>query len=209
MTAGLGVGRRAMLSRRVRLLVAATITYNVIEAVVAISAGAAASSTALIGFGLDSVIEVASASAVAWQFCGRDHETRERTALKIIALSFFALAGYVTVESVRSLTGAQDAEHSTVGIVLAAASLTIMPLLSYAQRRAGRELGSTSAVADSRQTLLCAYLSGALLAGLLLNRLFGWSWADPIVALFIAGVADREGQQAWRGKHCCGDVNGC
>jgi divalent metal cation (Fe/Co/Zn/Cd) transporter len=208
-TAGLGLGRRAMLSRRVRLLVAATITYNVIEAVVAISAGAVASSTALIGFGLDSVIEVASASAVAWQFCGRDPETRERTALKIIALSFFALAGYITVESVRSLTGAQDAEHSTVGIVLAAASLTIMPLLSYAQRRAGRELGSTSAVADSRQTLLCAYLSGALLAGLLLNSLFGWSWADPIVALFIAGVAVREGQQAWRGKHCCGAVNGC
>jgi divalent metal cation (Fe/Co/Zn/Cd) transporter len=208
-TAGLDVDRRAMLSRRVRLLVAATITYNVIEAVVAISAGAVASSTALIGFGLDSVIEVASASAVAWQFCGRDPETRERTALQIIALSFFALAGYVTVESVRSLTGGQHAEHSTVGIVLAAASLTIMPLLSYAQRRAGRELGSTSAVADSRQTLLCAYLSGALLAGLLLNSLFGWSWADPIVALFIAGVAVREGQQAWRGKHCCGAVNGC
>jgi divalent metal cation (Fe/Co/Zn/Cd) transporter len=208
-TVGRDVGRRAVLSRRIRLLVAATISYNVIEAVVAISAGAVASSTALIGFGLDSVIEVASASAVAWQFCGRDPETRERTALKIIALSFFALAGYITVESVRSLTGAQDAEHSTVGIVLAAASLTIMPLLSYAQRRAGRELGSTSAVADSRQTLLCAYLSGALLAGLLLNSLFGWSWADPIVALFIAGVAVREGQQAWRGKHCCGAVNGC
>ena len=209
MIVGLDVGRRAMLSRRVRLLVAATITYNVIEAVVAISAGAVASSTALIGYGLDSVIEVASASAVAWQFCGRDPETRERTALKIIALSFFALAGYVTVEAVRSLTGAQDAEHSTVGIVLAAVSLMIMPLLSYAQRRAGRELGSTSAVADSRQTLLCAYLSGALLAGLLLNSLFGWSWADPIVALIIAGVAVREGQQAWRGKHCCGAVNGC
>ncbi|MGH3981724.1 MAG: cation transporter [Pseudonocardiaceae bacterium] len=209
MTAGLDVGRRAVLSRRVRLLVAATISYNVIEAVVAISAGAVASSTALIGFGLDSVIEVASASAVAWQFCGSDPETRERTALKIIALSFFALAGYVTVESVRSLTGAHEAEHSTVGIVLATVSLLIMPLLSYAQRHAGRELGSTSAVADSRQTLLCAYLSGALLAGLLLNSLFGWSWTDPIVALIIAGVAVREGQQAWRGKHCCGAVNGC
>lgn len=209
MTAGLDIGRRAMLFRRVRLLVGATIAYNVIEAVVAISAGAVASSTALIGFGLDSVIEVASASAVAWQFYGPKPETRERTALKIIALSFFALAGYITVESVRSLTGAHDAEHSTVGIVLAAVSLMIMPLLSYAQRRAGRELGSTSAVADSRQTLLCAYLSGALLAGLLLNSLFGWSWADPIVALIIAGVAVREGQQAWRGKHCCGAVNGC
>jgi divalent metal cation (Fe/Co/Zn/Cd) transporter len=208
-TAGLDAGRRAVLSHRVRLLVAATISYNVIEATVAISAGAVASSTALIGFGLDSVIEVASASAVAWQFYGPKPETRERTALKIIALSFFALAGYLTVESVRSLTGAQDAEHSTVGIVLAAVSLVIMPLLSYSQRRAGRELGSTSAVADSRQTLLCTYLSGALLAGLLLNSLFGWSWADPVVALIIAGVAVREGQQAWRGKHCCGAVNGC
>ena len=152
---------------------------------------------------------VASASAVAWQFCGPDPETRERTALKIIALSFFALAGYVAVEAVRSLTGGQEAQHSTVGIVLAALSLVIMPLLSYAQCRAGRELGSTRAVADSRQTLLCTYLSGALLTGLLLNSLFGLSWADPIVALIIAGVAVREGQQAWRGKHGCGAVNGC
>ncbi len=209
MTAGPDVGRRTMLSRRVRLLVAATISYNVIEAIVAISAGMVASSTALIGFGLDSVIEVASASAVAWQFSGRDPEARERTALKAISLSFFALAGYVTVESVRSLTGAEDASHSTVGIALAAVSLVIMPLLSYAQRRAGRELGSASAVADSRQTLLCTYLSGVLLVGLLLNSLFGWSWADPIVALIIAGVAVREGREAWRGKHCCGVVDDC
>lgn len=209
MTAGPDVGRRTMLSRRVRLLVAATISYNVIEAIVAISAGVVASSTALIGFGLDSVIEVASASAVAWQFSGRDPEARERTALKAISLSFFALAGYVTVESVRSLTGAEDASHSTVGIALAAVSLVIMPLLSYAQRRAGRELGSASAVADSRQTLLCTYLSGVLLVGLLLNSLFGWSWADPIVALIIAGVAVREGREAWRGKHCCGVVDDC
>ncbi len=209
MTAGPDVGRRTMLSRRVRLLVAATISYNVIEAIVAISAGMVASSTALIGFGLDSVIEVASASAVAWQFSGRDPEARERTALKIIALSFFALASYVTVESVRSLTGAQDAGHSTVGIVLAAASLVIMPVLSYAQRRAGRELGSASAVADSQQTLLCTYLSGVLLVGLILNSLFGWSWADPVVALIIAGVAVREGREAWRGKHCCGVVDDC
>jgi len=200
--------RRTVLSRRIRLLVAATISYNVIEAIVAISAGVVASSTALIGFGLDSMIEVASATAVAWQFSGQDPEARERTALKIIALSFFALAGFITVESVRSLTGAEDAGHSTVGIALAAVSLVIMPVLSYAQRRAGREFGSASAVADSRQTLLCTYLSGALLVGLLLNSLFGWSWADPIVALIIAGVAVREGRQAWRGKHCCG-VDGC
>ncbi|RKT88261.1 cation efflux family protein [Saccharopolyspora antimicrobica] len=195
--------RRAVLTRRVRLLVAATITYNIIEAVVAIAAGSVASSTALIGFGLDSVIEVASAAAVAWQFSGADPEARERTALKVIAVSFFALAAYVTVESVRSLLGAESADHSTVGIVLAALSLVIMPGLSYAQRRTGRELGSASAVADSRQTLLCTYLSGVLLVGLLLNSSFGWSWADPVVALVIAAVAVKEGREAWRGEHCC------
>jgi len=195
--------RNLVLTRRVRLLVAATITYNVIEAVIALAAGTIASSTALIGFGLDSVIEVASATAVAWQFSGRDPEARERTALKVIAVSFFALAAYVTVESIRALFGASPAEHSTVGIVLAAVSLVVMPGLSDAQRRAGRELGSASAVADSKQTLLCAHLSGVLLVGLLLNSLFGWYWADPLVALVIAAVAVKEGREAWRGDHCC------
>lgn len=195
--------RRQVLSRRVRFLVAATISYNVIEAIVALSAGAAASSTALIGFGLDSVIEVVSAAAVAWQFSGADPEARERAALRVIAVSFFALAAYVSVESARSLVGGDAAEHSTVGIVLAAVSLAVMPFLSAAQRRAGRELGSASAVADSRQTLLCTYLSGVLLVGLVLNSLFGWSWADPVVALVIAAVAVREGITAWRGEHCC------
>lgn len=166
-------------------------------------AGTVASSTALIGFGLDSVIEVASAAAVAWQFSGKDPEARERAALKVIAVSFFALAVYVTVESVRSLLGAESAQHSTVGIVLAAVSLLVMPFLSSAQRSAGRELGSASAVADSKQTLLCTYLSGVLLVGLLLNSLLGWSWADPIVALVIAAVAIKEGREAWRGEHCC------
>jgi divalent metal cation (Fe/Co/Zn/Cd) transporter len=195
--------RRAVLTRRVRLLVAATITYNVIEAVVALTAGTIASSAALIGFGLDSVIEVASATAVAWQFSGPDPEARERTALRVIALSFFALAAYVTVESVRALAGVAEAAPSTVGIVLAAVSLAVMPFLSYAQRRAGRELGSRSAVADSHQTLLCTYLSGVLLVGLVLNGLFGWSWADPLAALVIAAVAVKEGRDAWRGRHCC------
>ncbi|MGE5698300.1 MAG: cation transporter [Candidatus Sericytochromatia bacterium] len=195
--------RRAVLTRRVRLLVGATITYNIVEAAVAISAGAVASSTALVGFGLDSLIEVASAAAVAWQFSGEDPERRERTALRVIALSFFALAAYVTVESVRTLSGVVDAKPSTVGIVLAAVSFVVMPVLSYAQRRAGRELGSTSAVADSKQTLLCAYLSGVLLLGLALNSLFGWSWADPVVALVIAAAAVREGREAWRGDPCC------
>ncbi|MEV4091530.1 cation transporter [Streptosporangium saharense] len=195
--------RRAVLRRRIRLLVAATITYNVVEAVVAVTAGTLASSTALVGFGLDSVVEVASAAAVAWQFSAADHERRERAALRVIALSFFALAAYVTADAVRALLGAGEAEHSTTGLVLAALSLVIMPLLSAAQRRAGRELGSASAVADSRQTLLCTYLSAVLLAGLALNGLFGWSWADPVAALVIAAVAVREGLQAWRGDVCC------
>jgi len=195
--------RRAELVRRIRLLVAATITYNVVEAVVAITAGTIASSTALIGFGLDSVIEVSSAAAVAWQFTGADHEKREKTALRIIAVSFFALAAYVTVESVRALLGAGEARHSTVGLALAALSLAVMPLLSYAQRRAGRALGSRSAVADSKQTLLCTYLSAVLLVGLGVNTLFGWAWADPIAALVIAAVAIKEGRDAWRGDTCC------
>jgi divalent metal cation (Fe/Co/Zn/Cd) transporter len=195
--------RRRVLSRRIRLFVAATITYNVIEAVIALTEGARVSSTALIGFGLDSVIEVSSAAAVAWQFAGRDPEAREKVALRIIAFSFFGLAVYVTVESVRSLLGIGAAQHSTIGIALAATSLAIMPVLSWAQRRAGRELGSLSAVADSKQTLLCTYLSAVLLAGLLLNSLFGWSWADPLAALAIAVIAVREGINAWKGDTCC------
>lgn len=197
------VERQQVLTRRVRLLVAATITYNVVEAIIAITAGTIASSTALIGFGLDSVIEVASATALAWQFSAKDHQARERTTLRIIAVSFFVLAAYVTVESVRALLGAEAADHSPVGIALAAASLLIMPGLSYAQRRAGRELGSASAVADSKQTLLCTYLSAVLLVGLVLNSTLGWWWADPLAALTIAAVAVREGREAWRGKHCC------
>ncbi|GGV92804.1 hypothetical protein GCM10015535_54600 [Streptomyces gelaticus] len=203
---GPGPARRDVLTRRIRLLVAATITYNVIEAVVAIAAGTMASSTALIGFGLDSVIEVSSAAAVAWQFSARDHavrEAREQRTLRIIAVSFFALALYVAVDSVRALAGTGEAGHSVPGIVLAALSLAIMPFLSAAQRRAGRELGSATAVADSKQTLLCTYLSAVLLAGLLVNLLFGWSWADPIAALVIAAIAAKEGRDAWQGKGCC------
>ncbi|SDC94960.1 cation diffusion facilitator family transporter [Rhodococcus tukisamuensis] len=204
---GAGVGpmvdRRQVLARRIRLFVAATISYNVVEAAIALSEGARVSSTALIGFGLDSVIEVSSAAAVAWQFAGRDPEARERVALRVIAFSFFALAAYVGVDAVRSLFGFGEARHSTVGIVLAAVSLVIMPVLSWAQRRAGRELGSLSAVADSKQTLLCTYLSAVLLVGLVLNSAFGWSWADPVAALVIAVIAVKEGRSAWRGDTCC------
>lgn len=195
--------RRQVLARRIRYFVAATIIYNVIEAVIALSEGARVSSTALVGFGLDSVIEVSSAAAVAWQFAGRDPEAREKVALRIISFSFFALATYVSIDAVRSLFGAGEARHTTVGIALAAVSLAIMPILSLAQLAAGRELGSLSAVADSKQTLLCTYLSAVLLVGLILNSTLGWSWADPIAALVIATIAVREGINAWKGETCC------
>jgi divalent metal cation (Fe/Co/Zn/Cd) transporter len=204
-TAGLTADRADMLARRIRLLVGATISYNVVEAGVAIAAGAAASSAALLGFGLDSVIEVSSAAAVAWQFAARDHhqrEARERAALRVIAVSFFALAAFVGSDAIRALAGADQARPSAAGIVLAAVSLVIMPVLSLLQRRAGRQLGSASAVADSRQTLLCTYLSGVLLLGLAANALLGWWWADPLVALGIGAVALREAREAWRGEMC-------
>lgn len=197
------VGRQDVLTRRIRWLVAGTIGYNVVEAAVAITAGGMASSTALVGFGLDSAIEVTSAATVAWQFSGPDPEARERAALRIIGLSFFALAGYLAVESIRALGGAGEARPSPVGIALAAVSLLVMPVLSVAQRRAARGLGSASAVADSKQTLLCTYLSAVLLVGLLLNDRFGLSWTDPLAALVIAGVAANEGRRAWRGDGCC------
>jgi divalent metal cation (Fe/Co/Zn/Cd) transporter len=195
--------RRQVLSRRIRLFVAATISYNVIEAVIALTEGTRVSSTALLGFGLDSVIEVSSAAAVAWQFAGRDPEAREKATLRLIAFSFFGLAAFVSVDSLRTLYGFGEAEHSTIGIALAAVSLVVMPVLSWAQRQAGRELGSLTAVADSKQTLLCTYLSAVLLVGLLLNALLGWEWADPIAALVIAAVAVREGMNAWKGDTCC------
>ena len=195
--------RRDVLARRIRFLVAATITYNVVEAVIALTEGTRVSSSALVGFGLDSVIEVSSAAAVAWQFSAKDPETREKAALRFIAFSFFALAAYVSVDAVLSLLGFGEPRPSVIGIALAAASLAVMPVLSLAQRRAGRELGSVSAVADSKQTLLCTYLSAALLGGLVLNALLGWAWADPVAALVIAALAVREGQNAWRGDPCC------
>lgn len=195
--------RRAVLRRRIQLLVAATIIYNAIEAVVALTAGTIASSVALIGFGLDSVIEVSSAAAVAWQFSTADPQRRERVTLRVIACSFFALAIYVTIAALRTLFGAGEAERSTVGIILVVVSVAIMPFLSYAQRRAGRELGSTTAVADSKQTLLCTYLSAAVLVGLVLNAVLGWWWADPAAGLMLAVLAVREGRNAWRGDLCC------
>jgi divalent metal cation (Fe/Co/Zn/Cd) transporter len=199
--------RRTALGRRAQLLAAASVVYNTGEAVVAIGAGVAASSVALVGFGLDSIVEMSSGLIILWQFRHKVPQARERQALRLIAVSFFALAGYVTFESLRSLASGEAAAHSTVGIVLAAVSLIVMPFLSWAQRRTGRRLGSMTVVADSKQTLLCTYLSAVLLLGLLLNSALGWWWADPLVGLVVAGLAVKEGRDAWRGDACaCGPL---
>lgn len=199
---------RSRLGRRAQLLAAASVTYNAAEAVIAIAAGAAAGSAALVGFGLDSVVEVSSGLVILWQFRHRLPETRERRALRLIALSFFALAGYVAQDSVRGLVSGADPDASPVGIVLACVSLVAMPFLSWAQRRTGRALGSNAVVADSTQTLLCTYLSAVLLGGLVLNATLGWGWADPLAGLVIAAVALKEGRDAWRGEGCCSPVAG-
>ena len=194
--------RTETLRRRIRWIVGATIAYNVIEAVVAISSGVVASSAALVGFGLDSVVEVLSAAAVAWQFTRKDPERWEKPTLRVIAVSFFLLAAYVGTSAVLSLLGAVEPRHSTVGLILTALSVVVMPVLSLLEYRTGRELGSATAVADSRQTLICSLLSAAVLVGLALNSLFGWWWADAVAALVIVGFAVREGVEAWRGDTC-------
>jgi divalent metal cation (Fe/Co/Zn/Cd) transporter len=206
MTTTTAADRTTVLQRRIRWIVGATIGYNLIEAVVAITAGSVASSAALIGFGLDSTIEVLSAAAVAWQFTRRDPERWEKPTLRVIAVAFFALAAYVTVSALLTLLARVEVHHSPVGIVLTALSVVIMPFLSFAERRAGNELGSATAVADSKQTLICTYLSAAVLIGLLLNSLFGWWWADPLAGLVIAIFAIREGIEAWKGDACATSV---
>ncbi len=180
----------------------ATVAWNVIEAVVAVAAGQAAGSVALISFGLDSSVEVASAAVIIWQFHGAD-EQRERLALRLIGVSFLALAVYVGARAVFDLFEGNQPESSAVGIALAAASLVVMPILAAAKSRVGLAMGSPTVTADSRQTWLCTYLSVVLLAGLALNALAGWWWADPIAGLVIAGLAAREGVEAWNGETCC------
>jgi divalent metal cation (Fe/Co/Zn/Cd) transporter len=192
------------LRRRGLVLAGLTIAWNVVEAVVAVSAGLAAGSIALVGFGFDSTIEVLSAWVVVWQFRGELRggfdEARERRALRVIGVTFFVLAAYVVVEALRDLFFVDsEAAESTVGIVLAALSLAVMPALAWAKSRTALELGSPTLRADATETLLCAWLSAALLAGLVLNAVAGWWWADPLAALAIAGLAAHEGLEAIRG----------
>ena len=179
------------------------LVYNVLEAATAITAGALASSTALVGFGLGSIVEVTSALAITWQYAHHTPRTREHRALRIVTVSFFALAAYVSVDAVLSLSAGREAEHGLLGIALAALSLLVMPIVSFVERRIGTELGSASVVADSKQLLLCSYLSAVLLVGLVINSTLGWSWANPVAGLLIAALAVREGRNALRGNVCC------
>ena len=177
----------------------ATIAWNLLEAVAAITAGAAGS-VGLVSFGLDSTIEVASALVVVWQFRGGRDEQRERPALRAIAISFFALAAYAGVQAIVDLVMRSEPDSSVPGIVISALSLVVMPVLASAKRRVGRRLTPQTVIADSAQTLLCTYLSAALLVGLVLNAAFGWWWADPLVALVVAVLAATEGRSAWHGE---------
>jgi divalent metal cation (Fe/Co/Zn/Cd) transporter len=196
---------RARLERRARMLAWSGNAYHVGEFAVAIGAGIAAGSIALIGFGADSLIEVFSGGVIGWLFTGSriGSEAAERRAQKLIAISFFILAAYVGVESVRTLLGGDHPSRSWVGIGLAAVTAPTMPLLARAKRRVGRQLGSAATVKEGQQNQVCAYLSIALLIGLGANALLGWWWADPAAALVIAGVAAYEGRESWRGEGCC------
>ena len=192
----------ALLARGRRLEVF-TLAWNVIEAIVAGLAGLAAGSTALIGFGLDSLIESLSGGVLLWRLQdGRAGEARERIAQRLVAMSFVALAGYVTVESVLTLSSRSEPDASLVGIVLATLSVIVMPILARAKRSVAAGLGSPALTADSRQTDLCAYLSAILLVGLGLNALLGWWWADPAAALAMVPIMVYEARRSWRGDSC-------
>ena len=203
--APLPVSERARFERQARLLAWCGIGYHIIEFAVALIAGIAAGSIALIGFGADSLIEALAGFVVLWLFTGArvGSQGAERRAQQLIAASFFILAAYVGVESVRGLVGGHEPDPSWVGIALAAFTASTMPLLAHVKRRVAQRLQSAAAVKEASQTQLCAYLSVALLIGLLANALFGWWWADPAAALVIAAVAVREGRESWRGEGCC------
>jgi divalent metal cation (Fe/Co/Zn/Cd) transporter len=206
-TAQIVTDSRTALVRRAQLLARLGIAWHAVEAAVAIAAGAAAGSIALVGFGADSLIEAAAGLVLLWRFAGAragsDHA--ERRAQKLIGVSFLVLAAYVGIEAVRDLATTARPDVSYVGIGLAIVTLLTMPPLAIAKGRLGDRLGSSATKSEGRQNMLCAYLSGALLVGLSANALFGAWWADPVTALLIGGVALKEGRDAWRGESCCAD----
>jgi divalent metal cation (Fe/Co/Zn/Cd) transporter len=201
--------KRADMMRHGRRLEYLTIGWNLLEAVVAIGSGLVAGSSALVGFGFDSLIESTSGGALLWRLHSDvDAERRERIALKLVGGSFLLLGAYVAFDAVKSLINREPPEASHVGIGLAIVSLRVMPLLARAKRRVASSLNSRAMKADSRQTDICAYLSAILLGGLLLNALLGWWWADPVAALAMVPIIAKEGIESLRGERCCDDV-GC
>jgi len=197
--------RYEQLARRVKLLSWLSLAWMTVEGAVAIAAGIVASSIALIGFGLDSAIEGFASVIIIWRFTGHRVFSREaeQRAQKLVAVQFFLLAPYVAVESIRSLLGGEHPDVSWVGISLAVGSVILMPMLGIAKQRLADQLGSAATAGEGRQNMLCAYLAGALLVGLLGNALAGAWWLDPAVGLLIAGVAVKEGREAWQGEGCC------
>ncbi|HEY4865793.1 MAG TPA: cation transporter [Candidatus Dormibacteraeota bacterium] len=196
---------RARLVARARLLAWGANAWHMIEFAIAVAAGVASSSTALVGFGADSLIEALAGFVVIWRFARRRSESAaaERRAQQLVAISFFLLAAYVVGDTVRTLAGASHPQVSWPGIALAAFTAVTMPLLAMAKRRVGRQLDSAATVSEGSQNMVCAYLSVALLVGLGANAAFGAWWADSLAALVIAGVAIREGIESWRGDACC------
>jgi divalent metal cation (Fe/Co/Zn/Cd) transporter len=195
----------ARIVRRAKLLAWLGLGWHGIEAAVAITAGAIAGSIALVGFGADSLIEAVAGVVLLWRFAESraSSEAAERRAQRLIGVSFYVLAVYITVEAVRTLAGTQHPHVSYVGIALAAVTLVTMPPLAIAKARVGEQLHSSATKSEGRQNMVCAYLSAALLVGLGTNAIAGWWWTDPITALVIAAVAVREGRDAWRGEACC------
>ena len=195
---------RARLERRARMLAWGGNAWHFVEFAIAVGAGIVAGSVALIGFGIDSLIESLAAFVIVWLFTGGrgSSERSERSAQRMIAASYFVLVAYIGVEASRDLLGGHHPQASWVGIGLAAFTAPTMPLLARAKRNVGRKLNSSATVSEAEQNMICAYLSVALLVGLLLNALAGWWWADPAAALVIAAVAANEGREAWQGKAC-------
>ena len=201
---------RERLRARARLLARGGLVWHGVEAAIAIAAGAVAGSIALIAFGADSLIEALAGIIVLWRFniARADSEHAERRAQQLIAITFWLLAAYVTIDATIALAGGAHPASSPVGIGLSIVTLIAMPLLANAKANVAQQLGSSAGHSESRQNMLCAYLSAALLIGLTLNAVLGWWWADPITALLIAAVAAREGRESWRGESCC-TTDGC
>lgn len=202
---------RESIARRGQHLEYFTIAWNTLEGIAAVIAGAIAGSISLVGFGLDSFIEVASGTALLWRMSVDadefQRERNEKLSLRIVGACFLGLAAYIGLESIRELLARKAPEQSVAGTLIAIVSLIVMPLLSKAKRQVGQQLASAAMHADARQTEFCTYLSVILLGGLLLNISFGWWWADPVAALVMVPIIAKEGIDGIRGEHCCHDCS--